>query len=117
MSLLSLDPTVNPYLTLILIGFLPSEVWRVLSVFIAHHIDEESELFQLVRSIATVLLFGVVAKFVLGASGELARVPIAARVLAILAGGVSFFAFKRSVFAAIVAGEAAIIFAAWRFAA
>ena len=65
MSFFASDPVLAPYLALILLGFLPSEIWRFLSVFIARRIDEELEAFLFVRSVATVLLVGVVVKIVL----------------------------------------------------
>jgi hypothetical protein len=116
MSFFSSDPTLAPYLALILLGFLPSEIWRVLGVFIARRIDEESEAFLFVRSVATVLLVGVVVKIVLIPSRELASVPIWARCAAFAVAAGAFFAARRSVFAAIVAGEAVIILAAWHWA-
>jgi hypothetical protein len=115
MSVFSGDPTLTPYLALILLGFLPSEVWRFISVFFARRIDEESEIFLFVRSVATVLLVGVVVKIVLIPSHELAIVPVWARVAGIAAAAGAFFATRRSVFAAILAGEAVIVLAAWHW--
>ncbi len=113
MNLLSGDPTLHPYLALILFGFLPSEVWRALAVVVARRIDEESEVFLFVRSVATVLLVGVVVKIVLAPSKELALAPVWARAAAFAVGGAAFFAARRSVFAAVLAGEATIILAVW----
>jgi hypothetical protein len=108
----SFDPVASPYLAVILLGFLPSEVWRWVSVLIAHRIDEDSEIFRLVRSIATALLAGVVIKIVATPARELAAVPLYARGGALVLAAAAFFAFRRSVFAAIVAGESAIVAAA-----
>jgi hypothetical protein len=113
MSLLSADPTLAPYLALILFGFLPSEIWRMLAVVVARRIDENSELFLFVRSVATVLLVGVVVKIVLLPSRELAVAPVWARGGALAVAAASFFATRRSVFAAIVAGEAVVILSVW----
>jgi hypothetical protein len=113
MSIFSADPRLAPYLTLILFGFLPSEIWRALGVVIARKIDEESELFLFVRSVATVLLVGVVVKIVFVPSPELAAAPVWARGAAFAAAAVAFFALRRSVFAAILAGEAVVILAVW----
>ena len=35
MSVFSADPTLAPYLALIILGFLPSEIWRTIGVFLA----------------------------------------------------------------------------------
>ncbi len=109
------DPALAPYLALVLFGFLPSEVWRTIGVFASRRIDEETELFLFVRSVATVLLVGVVAKIVLLPSRDLAIVPVWARLAAIGVAIPVFFATRRSVFAAILAGEAVIVFAAWHW--
>jgi hypothetical protein len=114
-SLIFGDPALAPYLAVVLLGFLPSEIWRTIGVFVAQRIDEESEIFRFVRSVATVLLVGVVVKIVLIPSRELAIVPVWARCAAIAVAGVAFFAARRSVFAAILAGEAVIVFSAWHW--
>lgn len=112
-----LDAAQAPYLFLILFGFLPSEVWRFVSGFIAHGIDENSQIFVWVRSVATCLLAGVVAKLLLSPSGALALVPLAARFGALAAGGLAFLAFRRSVMTAVIVGETALIGAAYYFIA
>src|SRR5260370_24905058 len=53
-----------PYLLLILAGFLPNEVWRMLGVVASRGIDEGSELLIWVRAVATAILTGVVSKIV-----------------------------------------------------
>lgn len=105
-----------PYLALMLFGFLPSETWRLLSVFIGRRIDEGSPVLEWVRAVSTALLAGVVANIILSPSGALATVPALARFGAMGIGLAVYFAMKRSVIAAVLAGEAAIIFFAWTFA-
>jgi hypothetical protein len=109
------DGGLAPYLVLIVFGFLPSEVWRWASVFLARGLNEGSEIFVYVRTVAAVLLIGVVARLVLTPVGDLAHVPLAARLGALVVGGCAFLAFRRSVLAAVLAGEAAIIAAGWWF--
>lgn len=111
------DGGLAPYLILILFGFLPSEIWRWLSIFFARGIDEGSEIFVFVRTVASVLLVGVVGRLIFAPVGALAHVPLAARLGAIVAGGAAFLVFRRSVLAAVLAGEAAIVLAGWYFAA
>jgi hypothetical protein len=109
------DGGLAPYLVLILFGFLPSEVWRWLSVFFARGLSEGSEVFVYIRTIASVLLIGVVGRLVLTPAGDLASVPLFARLGALVVGGGAFLLFRRSVLAAVLAGEAAIVIAAWWF--
>lgn len=106
-----------PYMALVLFGFLPSEVWRVLSVFIGRRIDEHSPLLEWVRAVSTALLAGVVANIILTPPGALAAVPLFAR-LGAMAIGLGVYAITgKSVIGAVVAGEVAIILFAWWFGA
>lgn len=98
-----------PYLVVIFVGFLPSEFWRWVSVFAVKGLAEDSEVLVWVRAVASALLAGVVAKLLLSPSGALAAVPGIWRFGAILAGLAAFFAFRRSVMAGVVAGEAIVI--------
>jgi len=105
----ALDHGLWPWLVLILFGFLPSEIWRMLSVVLARGIDESSPWLAWVRAVATALLAGVVGKLLLSPNGALATLPLWGRVGPLAVGMIAFFLLRRSLFAAIVAGEAAII--------
>jgi hypothetical protein len=107
---------LSPYLVLIAAGFLPNEIWRMLGIVVAHGLDEQSEPVRLLRAVATALLAGVVAKIALFPPAGLADVPLAVRLTAIVLGFVTFLAVRRSVFAGVVAGEAALITGAWLLA-
>jgi hypothetical protein len=100
---------LNPYLALILVGFLPNEIWRWLGVFFARKIDEESEVMVWVRAVATAILAGVIAQLVLSPPGALAAIPLPVRLGAITIGFLAFLAIRRSVFAGVLAGELALI--------
>jgi hypothetical protein len=100
---------IDPYLALVLAGFLPNEIWRWLGVFFARRIDEESELMVWVRAVATAILAGVIAQLVLTPPGGLADVPLWIRLAAITIGFVVFLAARRSVFVGILCGEAALV--------
>jgi hypothetical protein len=102
-----------PYLLVIVVGFLPSEVWRVLGVLLSHGLDERSELLVWVRAVATTLLAGVVAKLLLTPSGALGVVPLYGRVGSVLIGLAGYFMMRRSVIAGIVLGEATLIATTW----
>jgi hypothetical protein len=98
-----------PYLALILVGFLPNEVWRMLGLLVSRGIDESSELLVWVRAVATAVLAGVIAKVTLMPPGALAEVPLSVRLTAIACGFVAFVVLRRSVFASVLAGEAALV--------
>lgn len=97
------------YLVLVLVGFLPSDVWRLLGVIVGRGIDEESELLVWVRSVATAVLAGVIAKILFFPPGALATMPLSVRLAAIGCGFVAFLAARRSVFAGLAVGEAVLI--------
>jgi hypothetical protein len=98
-----------PWFVLIVFGFLPSEIWRVLSVFLARGIDESSELLVWVRAVATALLAGVVAKLLLSPNGALAVIPVWGRIGALVIGMAAFALGRKSLIAAIVTAEITIV--------
>jgi Branched-chain amino acid transport protein (AzlD) len=98
-----------PYLLLILVGFLPNEIWRALGLVLARGLNEESELVVLSRAIATAILAGVIAKLILFSAGALAAIPLPVRVGAAVCGFLGFLGIRRSIFAGVLVGEAALL--------
>jgi hypothetical protein len=103
---------LQAYALLVLVGFLPNEVWRMLGLVFAHGIDEQSELFMWARAVATAVLAGVIAKIVLFPPGALAGVPLIVRLGAIACGFAAFLLVRRSVLAGVAAGEVVLILGA-----
>jgi hypothetical protein len=106
---------MEPYLALLLIGFLPSEVWRWLGLVLGRGLDENSEIILWVRAVATALIAGVVARIVLIPPGALASVPLTVRLVALGGGFLAFLFIRRSAFAGVLAGEALLIAGAIAF--
>jgi hypothetical protein len=100
---------LGPYLALILVGFLPNEIWRWLGIVLARGIDEGSEVLVWVRAVATAVLAGVIAQLVLSPPGALATVPLSVRVIAVAVGFVAFLLARRSVFVGVLSGEIALV--------
>jgi hypothetical protein len=98
-----------PYLALILVGFLPNEVWRWLGLLVARGLDEDSEIVVWVRAVATAILAGVMAQLISTTSGALATTPLSVRIAATVAGLLAFLLLRRSIFAGVVVGEAVLI--------
>lgn len=98
-----------PYLLLILVGFAPNEIWRVFGLVLARGLNEESEIVVWSRAVATAILAGVIAKLILFPAGALAGIPLAIRVAAAVCGFIAFLLVKRSVFAGVLAAEAALL--------
>jgi hypothetical protein len=100
---------LGPYLALILAGFLPNEIWRLLGLLAARGLNEDSQLVVWVRAVATAILAGVIAQLISTSSGALALTPLPARIAAIVAGFIAFLAIRRSIFAGVAAGEVVLI--------
>ena len=98
-----------PYLTLIFVGFLPNEVWRLLGLVLARRLEEGAEILIWVRAVATAILAGVVGKLIFFPAGALATVPLSVRLGAAVVGFAAYFLVRRSVFAGVAAGEAALM--------
>ena len=106
---------LDPYLALILVGFLPSEVWRWIGILIGRSLDEESEIILWVRAVATALVAAVVARIVLVPPGALAAVPLSVRLIALAAGFLAFYFIRRSAFAGVIVGMAVLVAGALTF--
>lgn len=105
-----------PYFVLILVGFLPNEVWRALGLVVGRGLDDESEVIVWVRAVAIAVLAAVIAKLTLLPPGSLAAIPLAVRLSAMACGFLAFLAVRQSVFAGLLAGEAALIVGGLLFA-
>jgi hypothetical protein len=105
-----------PYLLLVLVGFLPNEMWRVFGLVLARGLNDDSELVVWARAVATAILSGVVAKLILFSAGALAGIPLAIRVVAAVAGFIAFLLVKRSVFVGVLVGEAILLVSGFFFA-
>ena len=67
---------LGPVLALILFGFLPNEVWRLVGLMLVRGLDENSQIIVWVRAVATAMLAGVLAQLILSTSGPLASIPV-----------------------------------------
>jgi hypothetical protein len=98
-----------PYAMLIVVGFLPNEVWRMLGVVLAHGLDEDSQVIVFARATATAILTGVVGKLVIFAPGALAGVSLTVRLGATALGLAAYMLARRSVLAGVVVATLALM--------
>ena len=98
-----------PYIVVLVIGFLPTEVWRVLAVLLAKDLKEDSEILLWVKFVASALLAAVVAKIVVAPPGVLKEVPLIGRLLSLAVALPVLLVFRRPVVVAVLAGEAVLI--------
>jgi len=108
---------LGPYLALILVGFLPNEVWRLLGLMVVRGLNEDSQIIVWVRAVATAILAAVMAQLIMTTSGALAAVPLFVRIGAAALGFVAFLVARQSVFVGVVVGELVFFAGAWWFGA
>ncbi len=106
---------IGPWFALLLVGFLPNEIWRIAGVLLVRGLDEKSPIIVWVRAVATAMLAGVLAQLVLSSTGALALIPVGVRVAAACLGFLAFLLARKSVFAGVVTGEAAVMLGAYWF--
>lgn len=100
-----------PYLFILVGGWLVTDVWRFLGVYVGDRISDESELLVLVRCVATALVAAVIGNLVVFPGGALAATPIWIRILSIGAGFAGFLAAGKRMIVGIVIAEA--VLAGW----
>ena len=97
---------------LVIAGFLPNEVWRMLGLWLGGGVDEGSELLVWVRAVATAILAGVIAQILVR---RRARLP-AFRTGCAMARSrrdLPFLLTRRSIFAGVVCGEIVMLAGKW----
>lgn len=109
MSYHGMDAWWWPYLFIAVAGWLVTDMWRVLGVYLAGRISTDSEMLVLARTVATALAAGVVGNLVVFPSGVLAATPLAVRILAMLIGFGAYMLSGRRVVAGIIGCEAALM--------
>ena len=107
---------LSPYVVLVLVGFLPNEIWRALGLVLASGLNEKSEIVLWSRAVATAILAGVISKLILFASGDLAAIPLWIRIGAAVCGFAALLAIRRSLFAGVLIGELALLAGGFVFA-
>jgi hypothetical protein len=98
------------YLTIVVAGFLATEVWRWLGLALGSRLDVSGALFQWMRAVATALVSGLVTRMLFFPTGALVEVPLGLR-LGALAGGVSLYLLLRRNVAAGVGAAALLLMA------
>ena len=98
---------------LVIAGFLPNEVWRMVGLWFGGGVDEGSEVLVWVRAVATAILAGVIAQILMQPPGALASVPDFLRYGALAAGSIAFMLTRRSIFAGVLCGEIVMLAGKW----
>lgn len=100
-----------PYLFILIAGWIATDVWRFLGVYVGGRISEESDLLVLVRCVATALVAAVIGNLVVFPDGALAATPVWIRIFSAAAGFAAFMAAGKRIIVGIVVAEA--LLAGW----
>lgn len=109
MSFDAIDAWWWPFLFILVAGWLATDIWRFLGVYLGGRISEESDLLVLVRSIATALVAAVIANLLFFPGGALADTPLALRLAAAIAGFAAYILLGKRVLVGIVVAETVFI--------
>ena len=105
----SVDAWWWPFLYILLVGWLPSDVWRAIGTVASGWIDPDGEWIVLVRAVANALVAAVIARIVFQPVGVLAEVPLAVRLAAFGLALVAYAGTGYRLFVGIVVGEALLL--------
>lgn len=95
-----------PYLFILVGGWLATDLWRFIGVYVGDRLSDDSELLVMVRCVATALVAAVIGNLVIFPGGALAATPVWIRVFSIVAGFVAYLAAGKRVIVGIAAAEA-----------
>ncbi|WP_269929507.1 AzlD domain-containing protein [Aminobacter sp. HY435] len=102
-----------PFVFILVGGWLVTDAWRFLGVYLGDRITEDSDLLVLVRALATALVAAVIGNLIVFPSGALADTALALRIGAVVAGFVAYLFLGRKVLVGIVAAEAVLLAGLW----
>jgi len=105
----ALDAWWWPYLFILIGGWLATDAWRFLGVYLGGRISEDSEALVLVRALATALVAAVIGNLIVFPSGALAASPLELRLLAAASGFVAYLMAGKRVLVGIAVAEAVLI--------
>lgn len=105
----ALDVWWWPFVFILLAGWLATDVWRFLGVYLGGRITDDSDLLVLVRAIATALVAAVIANLVVSPSGALADTPLLLRLGASAAGFTAYLLIGHRILLGIIVAEAVLI--------
>lgn len=109
MTFQSLDAWWWPFLFILVGGWLATDAWRFLGVYLGDRLSEDSDLLVLVRALATALVAAVIGNLIAVPSGALAETSLALRLAAVAAGFAAYMLLGRKVIVGIIVAEAVLL--------
>ncbi|PWK69809.1 AzlD domain-containing protein [Aminobacter sp. AP02] len=102
-----------PFLFILIGGWLATDAWRFLGVYLGDRISEDSDLLVLVRALATALVAAVIGNLIVFPSGALADTTLALRVGAAACGFLAYLCLRRKILVGIIAAEVVLLAGMW----
>jgi hypothetical protein len=106
MTFSSMDAWWWPFLFILVAGWLATDSWRFLGVYLGGRISEDSDILVLVRAVATALVAAVIGNLIVFPAGALAATPLWLRLGAAAIGFAAYFWLGKRVLVGIIAAEA-----------
>lgn len=104
---------LSDYLVLFVCGFVATQPWRYLGVYLSKDLDPGGEFLIWVRAVSSALIAGLVARMIVYPSGALIEVPAWLRVGAFAVGLAVMLASRRNMGLGILAGVATLVVGQW----
>lgn len=109
MTFHSIDTWWWPFVFILVGGWLATDFWRFLGVYLGGRITEDSDLLVLVRALATALVAAVIGNLIVFPSGALADTTLALRLGAAACGFLAYLFLGRKVLVGIVVAEIVLV--------
>ncbi|MCR4267321.1 AzlD domain-containing protein [Nitratireductor sp. ZSWI3] len=109
MTFLAIDAWWWPFVFILVAGWLATDGWRFLGVYLGGKMSEESDILVFVRCIATALVAAVIANLLVFPGGALADSPLALRIAAAAVSFGTYLAARKNILLGILAGEAVLL--------
>lgn len=98
-----------PYLFILVGGWMATDLWRFLGVYVGDRLSDDSELLVLVRCVATALVAAVIGNLIVFPGGALAATPLLLRIGAMATGFCAYLILGKRVIAGIIPAEAVLV--------
>ncbi|HWK66796.1 MAG TPA: AzlD domain-containing protein [Rhizobiaceae bacterium] len=98
-----------PYLFILIAGWLATDSWRFLGVYLGERIANDSDLLVLVRAMATALVAAVIGNLIAFPTGALASTSLILRLGAAALGFLAYFFLGRRILVGIGVAEAVLL--------
>jgi hypothetical protein len=98
-----------PFLFILVAGWLATDAWRFLGVYLGGRISENSDVLVLVRTIATALVAAVIGNLIVFPSGALADTSLVLRLTAATVGFLAYLGLGKRVIVGIAVAELLLI--------